>query len=41
MGGVLKLTAGVTHDPTVFVVTLIVWNGLYTVAYMYFVAQLT
>lgn len=37
-GGVLKIAQGYITDPTVFIVVFIVWNSIYAVAFMYFVA---
>ena len=37
-GGALKIVEGFVTDPTVFIVVFIVWNTLYAIAFMYFVA---
>lgn len=38
LGGSLKLLSCLTHDPTVFLITMIAWNTVYAVAFMYVVA---
>lgn len=38
LGGVLKLTACLTTDPTVYLWVLIAWNTVYAAAFMYVVA---
>lgn len=38
LGGSLKLFACLTNDPTVFLITMIAWNTVYAVAFMYVVA---
>ncbi|WP_295012620.1 MFS transporter [uncultured Microbacterium sp.] len=38
LGGSLKLLACLTADPTVYLVTMIAWNTVYSVAFMYVVA---
>lgn len=37
-GGTLKLVACLTTDPTLFLVTMIAWNTIYAIAFMYIVA---
>ncbi len=37
-GSALKLTACLTTDPTIFLVTMIAWNTVYAVAFMFFIA---
>lgn len=41
LGSALKLTACLTTDPTVFLVTMIAWNTVYAVAFMFFIATAT
>ncbi|WP_458779644.1 MFS transporter [Arthrobacter sp. D3-16] len=38
LGSALKLTACLTADPTIFLVTMIAWNTVYAVAFMFFIA---
>jgi MFS transporter, DHA1 family, inner membrane transport protein len=38
LGSALKLTACLTDDPTIFLVTMIAWNTVYAVAFMFFIA---
>ena len=38
LGGALKLTACITTDPTVYLITMIAWNTVYAIAFMYFIA---
>ncbi|WCM55152.1 hypothetical protein [Microbacterium sp. EF45047] len=38
LGGALKLLACTTTDPTVYLVSMIAWNTVYAVAFMYIVA---
>lgn len=37
-GGILKIVQGHIMDPTAFIVVFVVWNSIYAVAFMYFVA---
>ena len=37
-GGILKIVEGLVTDPTSFIVVFIVWNTVYAIAFMYFVA---
>jgi MFS family permease len=37
-GGTLKIALGSVTDPTTFIVTFIVWNTIYAIAFMYFVS---
>lgn len=37
-GGSLKIALGYVTDPTAFIVTFIVWNTIYAIAFMYFVS---
>jgi hypothetical protein len=38
LGGALKLTACLTTDSATYLVTMIAWNTIYAVAFMYFIA---
>lgn len=38
LGAALKLTACLTADPTIFLISMIAWNTIYAVAFMYFIA---
>ena len=38
LGAALKLTACLTTDSTTYLVTMIAWNTVYAVAFMYFIA---
>ncbi|MCU1516716.1 MAG: hypothetical protein JWQ75_1437 [Pseudarthrobacter sp.] len=38
LGAALKLTACLTTEPTVYLVTMIAWNTVYAIAFMYFIA---
>ena len=38
VGGALKIVEGFVTDPTGFIVVFIVWNTVYAIAFMYFVA---
>lgn len=38
LGGALKLVACLTTDPTLFLVSMIAWNTIYAIAFMYIVA---
>jgi MFS family permease len=37
-GGILKIVEGFATDPTSFIVVFVVWNTVYAIAFMYFVA---
>lgn len=38
LGATLKLTACLTTEPTVYLITMIAWNTVYAIAFMYFIA---